>query len=51
MLKFDYNIRITADQALNHPFLADVHLPEDEPFSDLLPMMEFEFENYPNLTK
>lgn len=31
MLKFDPLQRITAEEALNHPYLASLHDPEDEP--------------------
>jgi serine/threonine protein kinase len=41
MLTFDFKKRITADEALNHPFLSDLHLPEDEPVREKIPFMEF----------
>ena len=51
MLTFDYRKRISAESALEHPFLSEFHFPGDEPVRELIPVMEFEFENYPNLTK
>lgn len=51
MLTFDHKKRITVEQALSHPYLADLHIPEDEPGRDKINPMEFEFENIPNLTR
>jgi mitogen-activated protein kinase 1/3 len=51
MLLFDFTKRITVEEALAHPYLADLHLPEDEPSRSNVPLMEFEFENYGNLTR
>ncbi|EGR26963.1 protein kinase domain protein [Ichthyophthirius multifiliis] len=51
MLTFDFQQRITVEQALQHPYLADLHLPDDEPSRQQVPFLEFEFESYPNLTR
>jgi mitogen-activated protein kinase 1/3 len=32
LLELDYSKRITAAEALKHPFLADLHNPQDEVF-------------------
>jgi len=50
MLVFNPEQRITVIEALNHPFLAKLHLEEDEPCSDPVKPLEFEFENF-NLNK
>ena len=31
MLLFDFNKRITVDEALAHPYLSELHVPDDEP--------------------
>ena len=41
MLMFDPNKRITVDEALRHPYLANYHDPNDEPVSS--PMLHEEF--------
>lgn len=51
MLTFDFNKRITVEEALKHPYLADLHLPEDEPSRSEVPFYEFEFEIHSNLTR
>ena len=51
MLTFDHKKRITVEEALKHPFLADFHCPEEEPVGVHVPDIEFEFENYPKLTR
>ena len=51
MLTFDYRKRISIKDALEHPYLSEFHFPDDEPVRELIPVKEFEFENYPNLTK
>jgi serine/threonine protein kinase len=48
-LIFDPAKRITLDEALKHPFLQELHCPEDEPIAKSVSKMEFEFEKY-NLT-
>jgi serine/threonine protein kinase len=47
MMVLDYRKRITVDEALKHPYLKDLHYPEDEPIRELVPTIEFEFEKYP----
>jgi serine/threonine protein kinase len=32
LLEIDFSKRITADEALAHPYFEDLHSPEDEPF-------------------
>lgn len=44
MLAFDPNERITADEALRHPYFKDLHIEEDEPDSEQIEEREFEFE-------
>jgi len=51
MLTFDFNKRITVEEALKHPYLSDLHLPEDEPSRSPVPFYEFEFEMHSNLTR
>lgn len=51
MLTFDFNKRITVEEALKHPYLSDLHLPEDEPSRGAVPFYEFEFEMHANLTR
>lgn len=50
MLKFDPSKRITVEDALEHPYLADLHLPEDEPESDEVTTFDFEYEEYDDIT-
>ena len=35
MLVFDFKKRITVDEALSHPYLADLHLPDGNIFKGL----------------
>jgi len=44
LLKFDPHKRLTVEEALMHPFLADHHYPEDEPSCGKLSTFDFEFE-------
>lgn len=46
MLTFDPNKRITVEDALNHPFLAELHCPEDEPTTEPVSAFDFDFEIY-----
>ena len=32
LLTFDYKKRITVEEALSHPYLSELHFPEDEVF-------------------
>ncbi|CAK76330.1 unnamed protein product (macronuclear) [Paramecium tetraurelia] len=45
-LTFDYRQRITVQQALEHPYLAQLHFEADEPSAQLVNQLEFEFEKY-----
>lgn len=49
LLIFDPDKRITVNQALSHPYLADLHLEEDEPSRESVDYLDFEFEDH-NLT-
>jgi serine/threonine protein kinase len=44
MLLFDPTSRTTVEKALDHPYLAQLHYPEDEPTTDAVPRFDFEFE-------
>lgn len=44
LLIFDPTKRFSVGEALSHPFLADLFCPEDEPVSEPLSEIEFEFE-------
>lgn len=54
LLELDYKKRITAAEALKHPFLKDLHNPDDEvlcnsiikPTRPPVSNMEFEFETF-----
>lgn len=46
MLVFDPNKRITAAEALKHPYLATYHDPEDEPSGTPIPADFFEFDKF-----
>ena len=50
MLIFNPNKRISVDDALKHPYLADFHDPDDEPVRAPVNPVEFEFE-YVTLNK
>lgn len=50
MLKFDPFKRIAVDEALSHPYLKDLHLPDDEPSSEQISRFDFLFEEYEDLT-
>lgn len=45
MLVFNPQKRITVEEALEHPYLATLHLPEDEPVSDPISKFDFLFED------
>ena len=51
MLVFDFKKRATVEDALKHPYLKELHFPQDEPIRDKLPNTEFEFENIRGLTR
>lgn len=44
MLAFDPAKRCTVEQALEHPYLASLHDPEEEPVANS--SFNFDFENY-----
>ena len=46
MLVVDPEQRISIDEALKHPYLRELHDPEDEPVSDLLDSYDFDFDLY-----
>ena len=46
MLVFNPNNRITAQEILDHPYLATYHDPQDEPIGKPIPSSFFEFDNY-----
>ena len=41
LLMFDPEKRITVTEALKHPYLADLHLEEDEPTREPLDFLDF----------
>ncbi|EAR83972.2 MAP kinase (macronuclear) [Tetrahymena thermophila SB210] len=49
LLTFDFTKRITVDEALSHPYLSELHFPEDEPTCEPVSKLDFEFEEH-NLT-
>ena len=46
MLIFDPRKRITVEQALGHPYLANLHCEDDEPITELVSAFDFDFEIY-----
>lgn len=46
MLVFDPTTRITADEALRHPYLSTYHDPNDEPSGEAISPEFFDFDNY-----
>jgi serine/threonine protein kinase len=46
MMVFNPQKRMTVEEALKHPYLQDLHYPEDEPTREPVPSIEFEFEKY-----
>lgn len=47
ILVYDPDKRLTVDEALKHPFLAELHCPDDEPVMEKpLTSFHFEFEFY-----
>lgn len=47
LLAFDPERRFTAEQALQHPYFAEYHDPEDEPVADVPFTFEVEMDNLP----
>lgn len=46
MLMFDPTKRITIEQALAHPYMKKLHVPEDEPSGQAVSRFDFDFELY-----
>jgi mitogen-activated protein kinase 1/3 len=46
LLTFDPKKRITVEQALEHEYLAGLHIESDEPTRDPINPLEFEFEHH-----
>ena len=46
MLTFDPLKRITIDDALAHPYMSQLHFPDDEPTCSFVSSFEFDFELY-----
>jgi mitogen-activated protein kinase 1/3 len=46
MLTFDPKKRITVDEALKHPYMSQLHFPDDEPTCDPVSAFDFDFEIY-----
>ena len=46
MLKFDPDKRITVEQALEHPYINELHDPSDEPVAKRVDVFDFEFEKF-----
>ena len=46
MLTYDPMKRITVDQAIAHPYMAQLHCPEDEPTCEPVSTFDFDFEIY-----
>ena len=46
MLTYDPEDRITVEQALAHPYLKQLHFPDDEPTTEPVCAFDFDFEKY-----
>ena len=46
MLTYDPDERITVADALGHPYLKQLHFPDDEPTTDMVSPFDFDFEKY-----
>ena len=46
MLAFDPVKRITIEDALKHPYMSQLHFPDDEPTTDPVSAFDFDFELY-----
>lgn len=46
MLTYDPDERITVEQALAHPYLKQLHFPDDEPTTEPVSAFDFDFEKY-----
>ena len=50
MLTYDPEERITVQKSLEHPYLKQLHFPDDEPTTDIVSAYDFDFEKF-SLTK
>ena len=46
MLVYDPATRITVDEALQHPYMASLHFPDDEPTTEKVKGFDFDFEKF-----
>lgn len=46
MLTYDPEERITVPEALAHPYLKQLHFPDDEPVTEAVSAFDFDFEKY-----
>lgn len=46
MLTYDPADRITVPEALGHPYLKQLHFPDDEPETEPVSAFDFDFEKY-----
>tara|TARA_B110000285_G_C15071516_1_gene588258 strand:+ start:1132 stop:1437 length:306 start_codon:yes stop_codon:yes gene_type:complete len=46
MLTYDPSDRITIKEALEHPYLKQLHFPDDEPETEPVSAFDFDFEKY-----
>lgn len=46
LLEYDPNKRLSAEEALNHPYFKELHSEEEEPIANPIDYFDFEFEQY-----
>ena len=46
MLTYDPEDRITINEALEHPYLKQLHFPDDEPVTEKVSAYDFDFEKF-----
>jgi serine/threonine protein kinase len=46
LLEYDPEKRLSAEEALRHPYFKDLHTEEDEPTANPISYFDFEFEQY-----
>ena len=46
MLTYDPEERITVNDALSHPYLKQLHFPDDEPTTEQVSAFDFDFEKF-----
>ena len=51
MLTYDSADRITVPEALGHPYLKQLHFPDDEPETESVSAFDFDFEKYSKTCK